>query len=44
LRFGASADNFVSELMPDVARHFHIQVVIIQRVINHVARTNFTAL
>ena len=31
-------DNYVTEFLPDVARHIHIQVVIIQRVINQVAR------
>jgi len=35
----APIDNFVIEFLPDVARHVHIQVVIIQRVINQVART-----
>ena len=39
----APIDNFVSEFLPDVARHVHIQVVIIQRVINHLARTDNTA-
>jgi hypothetical protein len=39
----APIDNFVSEFLPDVARHVHIQVVIIQRVINQVARTDNTA-
>jgi hypothetical protein len=39
----APIDNFVTEFLPDVARHFHIQVVIIQRVINQVARTENTA-
>jgi hypothetical protein len=39
----APIDNFVTEFLPDVARHIHIQVVIIQRVINQVARTENTA-
>jgi hypothetical protein len=39
----APIDNFVTEFLPDVARHVHIQVVIIQRVINQVARTENTA-
>ena len=39
----APIDNFVSEFLPDVARHVHIQVVIIQRIINQVARTDNTA-
>ncbi|MFZ0339493.1 MAG: hypothetical protein WAL45_15765 [Terracidiphilus sp.] len=38
----APIDNLVTEFLPDVARHFHIQVVIIQRVINQVARTDNT--
>jgi hypothetical protein len=29
--------NFVSEFLPDVARRIHVQVVIVQRIINHVA-------
>jgi len=36
----APIDNFVSEFLPDVARHIHVQVVIIQRVINHVASSD----
>jgi len=39
----APIDNFVTEFLPDVARHVHIQVVIIQRIINQVARTDNTA-
>ncbi len=39
----APIDNFVTEFLPDVARHVHMQVVIIQRVINQVARTDNTA-
>jgi hypothetical protein len=39
----APIDNFVSEFLPDVARHIHVQIVIIQRVINQVARTDNTA-
>jgi hypothetical protein len=49
--FGASADryvidlasapigNFVNEFLPDVASHVHVQVVIIQRIINRVVKT-----
>ncbi len=33
----APIDNFVSEFLPDVARHLHIQIVVIQRIINQVA-------
>jgi hypothetical protein len=36
----APIDNFVSEFLPDVARHVHVQVVVIQRIINRVARTD----
>jgi len=39
----APIDNFVTEFLPDVARHVHIQIVIIQRVINQVARTDNTS-
>ena len=35
----APIDNFVSEFLPDVARHIHVQVVVIQRIINQVAKT-----
>lgn len=38
----APIDNFVIEFLPDVARHIHVQIVIIQRVINQVARTGDT--
>jgi len=34
----APIDNFVTEFMPDVARHIHIRVVLIQRIINQVAK------
>jgi len=33
-------DNFITEFLPDVARHIHVQVVVIQRVINQVAKTD----
>ena len=36
----APIDNFISEFLPDVARHIHIRVVLIQRIINHVATTS----
>jgi hypothetical protein len=39
----APIDNFVTEFLPDVASHVRIQVVVIERVINHVARTDNTA-
>ena len=35
----APIDNFITEFLPDVARHIHVQVVIIQNIINQVART-----
>ena len=38
----APIDNFVSEFLPDVARHIHIQIVVIQRIINQVAKTDAT--
>ena len=36
----APIDNFVTEFMPDLARHIHIRVVLIQRIINQVAKTD----
>lgn len=36
----APIDNFITEFLPDVARHIHLQVVVIQRVINQVARAD----
>jgi hypothetical protein len=33
----APIDNFVSEFLPDIARHIHVQIVVIQRIINQVA-------
>jgi hypothetical protein len=38
----APIDNFVSEFLPDVARHIHVQVVVIQRIINQVAKADNT--
>jgi hypothetical protein len=35
----APTDNFVTEFLPDVARRIHIRVVLVQRIINQVART-----
>jgi hypothetical protein len=35
----APIDNFVSEFLPDVARHIHVQIVVLQHIINQVART-----
>lgn len=36
----APVDNFVTEFLPDVARRIHVQIVVIQRVINQVAKTD----
>lgn len=38
----APIDNFVSEFLPDVARHIHIQIVVIQQIINQVAKSDTT--
>ncbi len=38
----APIDNFVSEFLPDVARRIHIQIVVIQQIINQVAKTDTT--
>ena len=38
----APIDNFITEFLPDVARHVHVQVVVIQRIIDQVARTGST--
>ncbi len=35
----APIGNFVTEFLPDVASHIHVQIVIIQRIINQVARS-----
>lgn len=35
----APVGNFVDEFLPDVASHIHVQIVILQRIINRVART-----
>ena len=39
----APVDNFVTEFVPDIARHIHVQIVVIQRIINQVAKTDQTA-
>ena len=36
----APLDNFVTEFLPDVASHLHVRVVLMQRIINQVAKTN----
>ena len=35
----APIGNFVDEFLPDVASHIHVQIVILQRIINQVARS-----
>lgn len=35
----APIDNVITEFLPDIARHIRIQVVLVQRIINQVART-----
>jgi hypothetical protein len=36
----APIENFVNEFLPDVARKIHVRVVLIQQIINQVARTD----
>ena len=36
----APAVNLVTEFLPDFARHIHLRVVVVQRIIDQVARTN----
>ena len=35
----APIDNFITEFIPDIASHIHVRVVLVQRIINQVART-----
>lgn len=35
----APIDNLITEFVPDVARHIHVRVVLVQRIINRVARS-----
>lgn len=35
----APTDNFITEFLPDLARRIHVQVVIVQRIIDQVAKT-----
>ncbi len=35
----APTDNFITEFLPDVARRIHVRVVLVQRIINQVAKT-----
>lgn len=30
-------DNYITEFLPDVARHIHVRIVLVQRIINQVA-------
>ena len=36
----APTDNFITEFLPDVARRIHVRVVLVQRIINQVAKTD----
>jgi hypothetical protein len=36
----APTDNFITEFVPDIARRIHIRVLLIQRIINEVAKTD----
>ena len=36
----APTDNFITEFLPDIARHIHFRVVLFQRIINQVAKTD----
>jgi hypothetical protein len=40
----APIDNFITEFLPDVASHIHVRVVLVQRVINQVAKTGPVAM
>ena len=35
----APIENFITEFLPDVARRFHVRVVLVQRIVNQVGRT-----
>ncbi len=34
----APTDNFITEFLPDLARRIHIRVVLVQRIVDQVAR------
>lgn len=36
----APIDNFITEFLPDLASHIHVRVVLVQRIINQVARAD----
>ena len=38
----APTDNFITEFLPDIASHIHVHVVLVQRIIDQVARTGDT--
>ena len=38
----APSDNFITEFLPDIASHIHVRVVLVQRIIDQVARTGET--
>jgi len=33
-------DNFITEFVPDIASHIHVQAVFVQRIIDQVAKSN----
>ena len=35
----APIDNYITEFLPDIARHIHVQIVLVQDIINQVSRT-----
>lgn len=35
----APTDNFITEFVPDLARHIHVRIVLVQEIINQVAHT-----
>lgn len=39
----APVGNLISEFLPDVASHIHVQIVLLQRVINQVARSGMSS-
>lgn len=36
----APIQNFITEFLPDIASHIHVRIVLVQRIINQVARSN----
>ncbi len=36
----APIDNYITEFLPDIARHIHVQIVLVQDIINQVSRTS----